>query len=73
MQGGYLSTTFIRRKPPTDLIYTVQVSADLASWATATTETAVTSLDATTEFVTIRDNVLSDGQTKRFIRVRVTQ
>ena len=73
VQGGYLTTTFVRRKPPTDLLYAVQVSADLATWATATTETAVTSLDATTELVTIRDNVPSGGQTKRFIRVRVTQ
>ena len=73
VQGGYLTTTFVRRKPPTDLTYTVQVSADLVTWATATTETAITSLDATTELVTIRDNVLSGGQTKRFSRVRVTQ
>lgn len=71
--GGYLTTTFIRRKAPTDVTYTVESSDDLVTWTTATMETVGTSLDASTEQVTIRDIVPTSGQTKRFIRVRVTK
>lgn len=73
LTGGYLTTTFIRRKAPTDLAYTIEVSANLTSWSTATTVTNTTSIDTATELITIRDNVPSSGETKRFIRVRVQQ
>jgi hypothetical protein len=36
-------------------------------------ETNVTPIDAETEQVTIRDNLPTTGQSKRFIRVRVTK
>ena len=72
VQGGYLTTTFIRRKPPVDLTYDVQVSADLVAWTSATTETAVTPLDATTDIVTIRDNVPIAGAARRMMRVKIT-
>ena len=71
--GGYLTMTFIRRKAPTDATYTVEVSGDLAAWnsgASFTTQTSVTSIDTSTERVTVRDNILPTGQ-RRFIRVKV--
>jgi hypothetical protein len=77
IQGGYLAITFVQRTPPTDLNYTVQVSGDLITWNSGsanTTPMSVTSIDASTQLVTVRDNVLIDVTTarKRFIRVNVT-
>ena len=72
--GGYLTLTYTRRKAPTDVTYTVEVSSNLATWnsgATYTTETSVTPLDASTERVTVRDNILASAG-RRFIHVVVT-
>jgi len=59
---------------PIDLIYTVEVSGDLATWnsgATFTTETSVVPLDTDSDTVTVSDNApVSSGS--RFIRVRVS-
>ena len=73
--GGYLTITYIRRKAPTDISYTVEVAGTPGSWnsgAAFTTETGVTSIDATTERVIVRDNTLATGTARRFIRVKVS-
>jgi hypothetical protein len=71
--GGYLTATFRRRLPPTDVSYSVEVSGDLTTWSPATNETNVTPIDAETEQVTIRDNLPATGQNRRFIRIRVVR
>jgi len=72
--NGHLAITFVRRRMPIDLIYTVEVSGDLATWnsgATFTTETSVVPLDTDSDTVTVSDNApVSSGS--RFIRVRVS-
>ena len=73
ISGGYLTISFIRRKAPTDLTYTVDVSSNLAAWnsgAAFTTQTSVVSIDAITERLTVRDNTPASGQ-KRYIRLRI--
>ena len=73
--GGYLTTTFTRRKSLIDLIYLVEVSGDLVTWnsgSTFTTEVSVTPRDAGTETVRVRDNIPFAAGARRFIRVKVT-
>ncbi len=70
--GGYLSITFTQQIPPTDLYYTVQVSSDMVTWTSgATTQVSVTPINATTQQVTVRDNVPLSSGASRFIRVSV--
>jgi hypothetical protein len=71
-----LAITFVRRKAPTDVTYTVEVSPDLdnpADWQSGpTTEVFATPIDADTEWVTVRDNLpITTGAPARYIRVRV--
>lgn len=81
LSGSYLTLTFRRLKvsvvPRPN--YEVQVSNDLGTWfdnTTAggpyTTETAVLSLNAETEQVTVRDNTPFFSVPRRFIRLRVS-
>jgi rhamnogalacturonan endolyase len=71
--GGYLTTTFRRRLVSSDITYSVEVSGDLATWAPANSETDVMPIDAETEQVTVRDNVQATGQSRRFLRIRITR
>jgi fibronectin type 3 domain-containing protein len=73
VQSGYLTTTYTRRKAPSDVTYSVEVTDTLTTWQPATTQLNVSSPDATTERVTLRDNVPMSGAAKRFIRVRVVR
>ena len=53
----------------------MEVAGTPGSWnsgAAFTTETGVTSIDATTERVIVRDNTLATGTARRFIRVKVS-
>lgn len=71
---GYLALTFVRLKNAPDLTHTVEVSPDLATWNSGpghTTQLSVTSLDATREQVTVRDNVPMSGSTRRAMRLKV--
>lgn len=80
LSGSYLTLTFRRLK--VSVVprpgYQVQVSSDLGTWldntspgGPYTTETAVVSLNAETERVTVRDNTPFFSIPRRFIRLRV--
>jgi len=74
LQNGYMTISFVERVPSPDLTYTVQVSGDLVNWSSgpsATTQVSVTSLTATTELVTVRDNTAVSNGATRFIRLSV--
>ena len=71
--NGYLTVSFTRRKAPTDLTYTVEVSGTLGGWDSGTaytTEISATTIDAANEQVAVRDNTPTSAG-KRFIRVKV--
>lgn len=74
-QNGYITISFIQRVPPTDLTYVVEVSGDLVTWnsgSSYTTQVSATSIDAATQRVVVRDNILTSAAARRYIRVRVT-
>ena len=72
----YLTLTFRRSLDAPDLTYTVESSADLSSWSTATLEsTTVTNADVdgdgSAELVKVRVDIT--GQPKQFVRLKVSQ
>ena len=72
--GGRLTLAFVRRNDIADLHYVVEVSGDLQTWNSGpdfTEEVSASPLDATREFVTVRDLTPMTGTRKRFIRLRV--
>ncbi len=75
--GDHLTLTFTRLKAATDLVYTVEVAADLAhgpwqSGPAVTEQTAVVDGGAT-ERVTVRDLAPVTGNPRRFLRLRVSR
>jgi uncharacterized repeat protein (TIGR03803 family) len=75
----YLMFTYPRRIAASDLTYTVQTSPDLGSGSWSTPPGEVTEVgttangDGATETVTIRIGpAMSSGNTRRFVRVRIT-
>ena len=60
VQNGYLTISFIERVAPTDLTYTVEVSGDMITWnsgSSYTNQVSVTSINAATQQVVVRDSV----------------
>jgi len=69
----YLVVSFTRRKAPTDLTYTVEMSTDLKTWDSGpgyTTELSATG-SGVTELARIRIEP-SSGATRQFARVKIT-
>jgi len=77
LEGGYLTVSFTRRVNPTDVTYTVAVSADLGTWnsgAGYTTDLPSIPINPATERAVIRDNVpVTTPPERRFMRVTVSQ
>ena len=77
--GGktYLTLTYTRLIAATDLTCTVEVSGDLATWASGAGSTAVVSTvnnaDGKTQTITVRDLTAQTGTARRFIHLKVTQ
>lgn len=71
----YLAITYTRPKSTTDLMYLVEVSADLGTWGSGNSfTTLVSDVDqGSTRLVTVRDNLPQSSNSQRFIRVRVTR
>ncbi len=74
--GTYQTITFTRLKFPFDFTYTVEVSDNLILWNSGpahTTQLSITSLDATREQVTVRDNTpIAPSSPRRYMRLRAT-
>jgi hypothetical protein len=73
--NGHLTLTFPQPKAATNWTTTVEVSSDLVNWysgSSYTTQTSVTSLDASRNQVTVMDNMATSAATKRFMRLKVT-
>ncbi len=76
IQAGALALTYTRRNDVSDLTYTVEVSADLKTWASGdayTQQIGVTPLDGLRDRVTVGDKTLLAPGVRRFMRVRVLQ
>ena len=70
---NYLALTFRRRTSAIDLDYQVEVSDNLATWSTVSTQVgAVIDNGDGTETVTIRDDEAILANQERYIRIRVT-
>jgi hypothetical protein len=77
----FLEVTFLRRKEPMDLIYSIEHSTDLQNWSDAFAAPAVLAISAqqdvgppgTLERVTYRGTQPVGSNARRFIRVRVQQ
>jgi lysophospholipase L1-like esterase len=74
---SYLTLTYRHHITSTDITYNVQVSGDLITWTTLAPNTyevgSPIPIDSATESITFRDNVSSNGQQKRFMRLNVTK
>ncbi len=74
--AGYLQLSFPRRIGALDLLYTVEVSDELAIWSTATsnyqTLSTTANADGITETVTVRILPAVSSAVKKFARVKVT-
>ena len=73
--NGYLTITYTRLKGRFDFTCIVEVSGNLTAWNSGpgfTLQTAVVSLDATREQVTVRDTIPTSGVNQRFMRLRAT-
>ena len=70
LSGGTLSLTYTKVLAATDLLYTVEWSADLANWSSAGVTQGVLSGNTVTQ--QILASVPSAPATAKFIRVRVT-
>jgi len=73
--NGYLTITYTRLKGRFDFTCIVEVSGNLTAWNSGpgfTLQTAVVSLDATREQVTVRDTIPTSGVHQRFMRLRAT-
>ena len=73
----YLTLTYVQIVADTDITYVPQVSGDLATWesganAVATVSTT-TSMDGTTQTVTVRDLTAMTAAGARFMRLEVTR
>jgi hypothetical protein len=70
----YLTLTFRRRKPGSDVTYHPLVSPDLTGWTQLTTMvgTAVDNGDGT-ETVTFRDTLRTTDAPRRFLRLKVVR
>ena len=69
----YLALTFRRRTSALDLDYQVEVSDNLATWSTVSTQVGATVDNGDgTETVTIRDREAILTRQERYIRIRVT-
>lgn len=71
----YLTMTYRRDRLATDVTATVQVSANLQSWASdasALTEVSRTDQGDGTDLVVVRDNVPATSTTHRFMRLQVS-
>ncbi len=64
----YLVVTVTRSAPAPATVYTLEVSSDLLTWASAPAETVT---ETPTELV-LRDNTPIQGVTARFTRLRVS-
>jgi hypothetical protein len=74
-QGGYLTISYPQLKAATAWTTTVQVSSDMVNWYSGpsyTTQTSVTSLDASRNLVTVTDKTPVSANSKRFMRLQVT-
>jgi hypothetical protein len=72
--GGqrYLSLTFQRRTPPSDVTNIVEVSSNLLDWAADTVLAGAPASGSNgTEIVTFRDTVPMQDAARRFIRRRI--
>jgi len=71
--GGFLTLTYQRCKPPTDVTYIIEAADTPAGpWTPVTNEEVLTD-DGTWQTVKAIDDLPVSGTAKRFIRLRVTR
>lgn len=68
LNGSHLEMTFT--KHPNDVTYIPEVSGDLVTWTTNTTD--VTPQGSPAGFTVVRDNIATTSVARRFFRLRVT-
>ena len=77
--GGkqYLTLTYTQVIADTDLTYTVQVSSDLATWSSGSSDTSAPAVtnnsDGKTQTVVVQDLTAEGSAARRFIRLQVIQ
>ncbi len=72
--GNYLTFVFTRPEPePTDITYEVQSSSDLINWSSEGLAEVAATTDAGLRTITVRDALPLNENTKRFMRLKITQ
>jgi len=72
-ESGFLTFSFQRLVKTADLSLVVEISTDLISWSTLTTEGTVIDNGDGTENLTLRSDTPLSNQPRQFIRLRVIQ
>ena len=74
---SYLCLSYTRALAASELVYSVEASADLLTWSAGSDVTATVSTtpsaDGTTQSVTVRDLTAQSTSTRRFLRLKVSQ
>ena len=71
--GDHLTLTYTRRKPPTDVTYSVEVSDDMFAWTNIGVTEQILADDGTFQIVIATDPAKISESSRRFIHLKVMQ